>query len=710
MKISIHHLLPISLLLSIVPFIEDIAWPILALNVFVLIWYIVSRQLFYTRVFRQVRTKPFVKFALIIVNLALIAKIYGFHMTQTISIVLLISMLCLKLLEIKNDQDKRNIAIILYLQFFLVSCIFLSSQGILISLYSIFLVLLLSFLMLVYSRLPLSVDIPLRYLSLTDGSGSTKNSTNKSANYSSNNSRLTQLIKINFKIAVIAIPMTIVIFVLFPRIPGPLWTLPNLSKQATTGLSDSMYPGSVNSLSDSAEIVFRVDFKDKIPPAAKLYWRGPVLTQTDGFLWEQDNHSEQELIGDFSQRIQQGNQTSDYTITLEPQKQKWLFTLEMAESISSQFVSDAYLSNHMQFLVKHAISRVVQYQARSYTSFLFKASNQLELNQALLYPRGSNPKTWQLGQQWQNQAKQQRTTPETIVKQGLDYFVKQNFYYTRKPSLMVKNPADEFLFKYKRGFCEHFASSFVLLMRAAAIPARVVTGYQGMEYNKVGNYYLVRQSNAHAWAEVWLENKGWVRVDPTAVIPQDHIEADIFDYKKAEMGFLNLNYSDLQQLSQQLNQQAWVGKLLKQFKQSIDLMQYSWNNWILGYDQHKQQWLLALFGFSGHWKTLAILLVIIPVLIVIMLYYFQLVKKASAKDKLLNSYHDFLFKLEKKGLKLSFHAGPEALKQQSIKKFPEHSKQLDFIFNYYIHLRYGRPSIHYSLSKFRHFSNKFKIN
>ena len=692
MKITIHHLLPISLVLSIIPFFKEIAWPLLVFNLLIVIWYMLSRQLFYALITKPLLTKPIVKFFLVIINLVLIAKIYGFHMTQTISIVLLISMLCLKLLEINHNEDKRNIAIILYLQFFLVSCIFLSSQGILVSLYGIFLVLLLSFLMLIFARLPLSLNIPITGLSII-----------------TEKNKFNQLVKINFKIAVIAIPMTIAIFILFPRIPGPLWTLPNLSKQATTGLSDSMYPGSVNSLSDSAEIVFRIDFKGKIPKASKLYWRGPVLSQTDGFLWEQNEHSEQKLSGKLSQRIQQAKQVIDYTITLEPQKQKWLFTLEMANSISSQFVSDAYLSNHMQFLVKHAISRVVQYQARSYSSFIFKASNQLELDQALYYPMGSNPKTWQLGQLWQKQAQQISALPETIVKRGLDYFVNNNFYYTRKPSLMIKNPADEFLFNYKRGFCEHFASSFVLLMRAAGIPARVVTGYQGMEYNKVGNYYLVRQSNAHAWAEVWLKNKGWTRVDPTAVIPQDHIEEDIFDNKKGEMVFLNLNYSDLQQLSQQLNQHAWAGKLIKQFKQSIDTLQYSWNNWILGYDQHKQQWLLAWFGFSGHWKTLIMLLIIIPILIAIVIYYFQLVKKGVAEDKLLMSYHAFLLKLQKNGLEPSFNLGPETLKQQSIKKFPQHAKQLNFLFNYFIQLRYAKPSDNYSLNQFRHFSNKFKI-
>jgi len=184
MNITIHHLLPISLLLTILPFFKDIAWPILVLNIFVLIWYMISRQLFYVQLFKQLRTKPLFKFVLVIINLALIVKIYGLHMTQTISIVLLISMLCLKLLEISSDQDKRNIAIILYLQFFLLACIFLSSQGILISLYSIFLVLLLSFLMLIFARYPLPLNISL------SNSFIERNSTR--------HNKLSQLVNINF--------------------------------------------------------------------------------------------------------------------------------------------------------------------------------------------------------------------------------------------------------------------------------------------------------------------------------------------------------------------------------------------------------------------------------------------------------------------------------------------------------------------------------
>ncbi len=685
MKFSILYLLPLSLIFSILPFIEEIAWPILLLNVLILIWYVIFRQLIFANFFRQGRSVTHLKFLLLTINLLLIVNIYGFNLTQNVAIVLLISMLCLKLFEVNNLRDKRNIGIILYLQLFLVACSFLSSQGILNTLYGIFLVLFLHLVMMIFSRLPLDLDnlfLPERNFLI-----------------------IRNLIKVKLKIALIALPLTIVLFILFPRIPGPLWSLPRMSSEATSGLSDSMYPGSVSDLSDSDEIVFRIDFKGSIPQASSLYWRGPVLTKTDGIFWQQNEQSDKKLAASFSQYISQISQPVDYTITLEPQRQKWLFTLEMAQSINSEFVNDAYLSSNMQFMVKHSISRVVQYQSRSYTSFTFRAYNQLELNQALFYAKETNPKTRQLGIYWKKTIKH----PREIIKKGLNYFVEQNFYYTRKPSLMIKNPADEFLFMYKRGFCEHFASSFVLLMRAAGIPARVVTGYQGMEFNSTGKYYLVRQSNAHAWAEVWLKDKGWIRIDPTAVIPQDHIEPDIFDFKKYEMGFLNLNYSDLYQLTQQLQQQLWIDKVIKQIKQSIDVMQYSWNNWVLGYDQHKQQWILSLFGFKNHWQIIVILLLIIPIVIVVLVYYFQLHKKQPEKDGLLILYHGFLLKLQKQGLELSYHSGPETLKQQSINKFPQQTKQLKIIFDYYIQLRYALPSDIYSIKQFKKLCSKFKL-
>ncbi|MFK5986878.1 MAG: DUF3488 and transglutaminase-like domain-containing protein [Pseudomonadota bacterium] len=704
MKFSLLALLPISLVLSILPFFKEISWSLLTLNLFILAIFSFTkysltnhRYLFSNpssknllarnSISKYLFTPKIINTSLVIINLLLIVKVYGFHITQEVSISLLISMLCLKLLEIKDQHDYRNITIVIHLQFFLLSCAFLSSQGLGITLYSILVILFLLLLMMLMTHSPIFIN-KLNLLPLF---------------------KIRLFFQTNLKIISLAVPITLVLFILFPRIPGPLWTLPNLASSGTTGLSDSMYPGSVNNLSDSSEIVFRIDFKKDIPQASELYWRGPVLSQTDGFLWQQDKNSSKKLKGKFSQRITQAENNINYTITLEPQKQKWLFSLEMGESISSQFVSDAYLSNNMQFLVKHVISRVVQYQVSSYTSFIFNSSSQAEIQQALIYPQGSNPKTLQLGKQWQQSAEQTGAQPAAIVKKALDYYVNQNFYYTRQPSIMVDNPSDEFLFQYKRGFCEHFASSFVLLMRAANIPARVVTGYQGMEHNKLGNYYLVRQSDAHAWAEVWLKDKGWIRVDPTAIIPQDHIKNDIFDYKNNEFGFLNLNYSDLHQLSQSLKQQFWTEKLARQFKQSIDVIQYSWNNWVLGYDQNKQRSFLALFGIKNQWQTLILLLTIIPLLIIAIFFYFNLIKKQKNSDKLVLLYQQLLYKLKKSGLKYSIHDGPENIKNKSLLQFPKQKAQLEYIFDYYIQLRYAKASKNYSYKQFKFLLKQIKF-
>ncbi len=688
MKISLLTLLPISLLLSFAPFVKEANPLIILFNAYLLMSYLVVKHPFFSVFIAPYKKYTSIyKFILMGLNLLLMIKIYGFHLTQDISIALLISMLCLKILEIKNENDTRNIIFIIYLQFFLTACSFLSSQSLGNTLYAIFIVLFLSLLMMLNSN-PLLLK-----------------------NNHKRGFKTKLLIKTTLKISALAVPITLVLFILFPRIPGPLWTLPNLASSGTTGLSDSMSPGSINNLSDSAEIVFRINFAGNIPKASELYWRGPILTQTDGFFWTQEKikqgQARKKPADTFLDKIQNEKQLINYTITLEPQKQKWLFTLEMPKSVSSQFVRDAYLSKDMQFLVKHPISRVVQYQASSYLSFNFTSNNKNELTKAKRYPLASNPKTLQLGKKWRQLANKIGSDDFTIVNKGLNYFIEQDFYYTRKPPIMTKNPADEFLFQYKRGFCEHFASSFVLLMRASGIPARVVTGYQGMEYNKLGKYYLVRQSNAHAWAEVWLQNKGWVRIDPTAIIPQDHIENDIFDYKNNELNFLNLNYSDLQKLAQRLKQLAWAENLLLKAKQSIDLLQYSWNNWVLGYDQNKQQSLLALLGLDNNYQTLILLLTSLSLGFVGIYFYFNLIRTREA-DKLKQVYLIFLNMLQKQGLNYTPHDGPEALKKRSIALFPVREKQLKKIFNYYIQLRYANISDNYSLKVFKQILKEYK--
>lgn len=195
-------------------------------------------------------------------------------------------------------------------------------------------------------------------------------------------------------------------------------------------------------------------------------------------------------------------------------------------------------------------------------------------------------------------------------------------------------------------------------------------------------------------------------IDPTAVIPQHRIEDDIFDYKQDEFSFLNLNYSDILQLQNKINQNNWIEKMLKTAKYSMDIMQYSWNKWVLAYDQNKQKGILSWLGFNLNWQLLALTIVFIPILFMAVMVYFQLYRKNQSHDKVLALYQHFLLQLQKYGQDISFHAGPESIKQQSIKQFPQHIKQLTLVFNYYINLRYGASPQKYSAKFFKQLSKK----
>jgi len=468
-----------------------------------------------------------------------------------------------------------------------------------------------------------------------------------------------------------------------------------------------MYPGSINNISESNEIAFRIDFNGPVPSADKLYWRGPVLNRTDGLSWQQSPIHDKKLDHQFDHIVTDRTDSTSYKITLEPQKQPWIFTLEMPEHVRSNFLKKPFLTRDLQFRVKHKISQVIQYQVRSSSSFKFWSQEPLEIALASQFPGGSNPRTFKLGSQWKKEIKDKKK----IIEKALDMFRFNDFYYTRTPPLMINNPADQFLFDSKRGFCENYASSFVLLMRASGIPARVVTGYQGIEFNKTGNYYVVRQSNAHAWAEVWLDHQGWVRFDPTAVVPQDHIDDNIFDYRSRDLEYLNINYANINELSQRFILQNWqtISNFIDTADEYIDNLKYTWNNWLLGYDEKKQRLVMKFLGFNYHWKTMILLMFGLLFIFFAIVFYSLVIKTKHKDDPEVIQYKKLLKKLLKKGLTVSYHDGPETIKQNAATTFKIQAPQIIALFDYYIHLRYGKSKKHFSTKIFKKMVSKFKI-
>ena len=386
-----------------------------------------------------------------------------------------------------------------------------------------------------------------------------------------------------------AFPMMLVLFLLFPRVQGPLWGLPADASAALSGLSDSMSPGQITSLSLSDAIAFRVNFTTPLPKGADLYWRGPVLAAFDGRNWRM-------LLANPERpaRFEAAGPAVDYTVTMEPTQKPWLFALEMP----TRLPEFARLTPDLQPVTTKPITNRLRYEARSYPGYRSVAfEDARDLAPYLGLPSRSNPRTRELISNWLFQG----ISGEAMVARVLRHFRTEEFFYTFEPPLLDNNPVDEFLFITKRGFCEHYASAFTVMMRAAGIPARVVTGYQGGEINPVDGVFTVRQSEAHAWAEVWLRGRGWTRVDPTAAVSPARIERGL-------QGALP------QRFAQPMIARfagAWSADALQKFRFNWEAVSNTWNQWVLNYSPDRQRETLERLGMkTPTWQDMVAAMVI----------------------------------------------------------------------------------------------------
>ncbi|HTY51432.1 MAG TPA: DUF3488 and transglutaminase-like domain-containing protein, partial [Steroidobacteraceae bacterium] len=317
---------------------------------------------------------------------------------------------------------------------------------------------------------------------------------------------------------VFAMPLALLLFLFFPRLAGSFWSLGN-PNGATTGLSDTMSPGSISELGTSADPVFRVWFDGPVPPPEERYWRGPVLHAFDGYTW---SRSAGELFP--PERLQYLGVAYHYRLRLEPDSGPWWLALDTLHDTDAR---RTIITADRQLVSVRPAHDAITYSAVSYThtrstDTLSTLARRLDTNPG---PPGRNRRSRLLGQQLR------AASPDVpaFVHAVLERFRTGGFEYTLTPPLTNLDSVDDFLFNTHQGFCGHFASAFVTLMRAGGVPARVVTGYQGGEWNPIGGYFLVRRSDAHAWAEVWEDGQGWVRVDPTAVVAPERLRRGILD-------------------------------------------------------------------------------------------------------------------------------------------------------------------------------------
>jgi transglutaminase-like putative cysteine protease len=382
-----------------------------------------------------------------------------------------------------------------------------------------------------------------------------------------------------------ALPLAIALFVLVPRI-APLWNMQLDSGQARTGMSDSMSPGQVSRLTESSELAFRVQFEGEPPPPRERYWRGLTYSYFDGTTWRQASppgwDREQLFYGgrgpspDWYRALI--NAAADrtgyrYRVIMEPSRQRWLYALAVP---FTDFDGNA-LARDFRLVADGPVNGAFSYTVRSVdVTGAVPALGDAERRLMLDLPEEGNAQARALAQRW----RQRHRNDGALVQAALGYFREQPFFYTLEPPRIAGDTVDEFLFGTRQGFCEHYASSFTFLMRAAGIPARVVAGYQGGEMN-AGDYLQVRQYDAHAWAEVWLPGQGWVQVDPTAAVAPERVELGLRGAFDSAADGAGGDFDGLNRLP-----------VLFQLQQWADYVDFNWQKWVLGYRQQSQRDLL----------------------------------------------------------------------------------------------------------------------
>lgn len=594
-----------------------------------------------------------IRFLLMLAGIIIVLFSYQTIVGRHAGTALLVVMLCLKLTEFKTTRDA---SVIVFLGYFVVITGFLFSQSIPVAIYMMFTVVLLTTTLIAFQHKSYSQILHLKFA--------------------------TQLL-------IYSIPLAIVLFVLFPRVTGPLWGLPEDAHNAKTGISDSMSPGNFSKLSNSYEVAFRVKFNESTPLPEHRYWRGPVLWSYDGQTW---TAPEKERMA--TRRIEYTGYSKaiSYSVTLEPHQQYWLFALDIPAKLPDQ----VRLTPELQLLSPKPVTQVKKYNLESHTEYKLFASYNISPSRYLALPKHISPKARGLVQEWQlkNLDRQQ------IINQALNYFVDKEFYYSRKPPLLFDDPVDEFLFDTRKGYCEHFSSSFTVLMRMAGIPSRVVTGYFGGEINPLGDYMIIRQADAHAWSEVYLEDKGWIRIDPTSVIPPQRIEAD--------EDIVRINPESSQAITI-VKEDSWINKSFKGVRNALDSINNSWNQWVVGYNNKKQAALFKAFGVPKiTWKGLsAILFVVMSVLLA--LFSFYIFKNRVKLDQVNKIYYRFCRKLSRAGFIKQENETASGFAKRLVRELPDKKLAIMKITSAYNSLHYGKYSSRSLVRAFAENVNDFKI-
>ncbi len=567
---------------------------------------------------------------------------------REVGVTLLIMLVTLKLLELRSVRDAT---VLIYLSCFIIITNFFYSQSIPTALFMLFTLLV----------------IMATWVHLQTG-----------------NLKFQPRLRIASILLLQAIPLSLIIFVLFPRVQGPLWGLPQ-DAYASSGLTDTMAPGSMSRLSLSDAVAFRVTFNGKAPSPEQMYWRGPVLWDFDGTSWTRGRNAtlQQPTLTDASMPV-------EYTVTLEPHNKPWLFALDMPAKISIP----AVLAPDFQLLNRAPVNARLRYNATSLLSYRANLNEPpQQIQRALALPQGYDPQARQLAAEWRARS----DSDISLIRTALTYFSQNGFVYTLEPPLLGFNSVDEFLFNTRQGFCEHYAGSFVFLMRAAGIPARVVTGYQGGEYNDLGGYYVLHQYDAHAWAEVWLRDRGWVRIDPTAAISPARIQSG-----------LNAALPGNAALPLLARTQS---RFLLKLRLNLDALTNQWNQWVLGYNTERQFAFLTRLGMEDiTWQKLA-LNMLAGIALLVGIFTLIMLRRLTVRqtDAVQAAWLKVCRKLEKAGLPRAPHEGAMDYAARIAAARPELEEDISDLAARYASLRYGGEAEKDGLPAFKDAARAFKL-
>jgi transglutaminase-like putative cysteine protease len=483
-----------------------------------------------------------------------------------------------------------------------------------------------------------------------------------------------------------AAPLIVLLFFLFPRINTGFRLEFRDLRSARTGFSDRLSPGSITALANSSDIAFRAEFPgSKTPPPGPMYWRGAVMWHCDGMEWRAPYNTAS--ISRSTKQFPRGN-TIRQRITLAPHSARWMFALDRP----FEPPPGAILARGDYLWSVQPIRKPRQYQVVSSPEATGRELKPNERREALEVPSSISPAVRELAQSWTAQ----NSTPRAIINSALQFFRTQGFGYSLSPGEYRKNDLEQFLFHRRVGFCEHYAASFATLMRLAGIPARVVVGYLGGEYNDLGHFFLVRQADTHAWCEVWLSDSGWTRVDPTTVVAPGRASLDLNSFLERRIASGQM-ISHRSAFLAQLTQSA----IFTNIRLAWETLSYQWDTRLLAFDTDVQEVFLNSIGLANYGPFVLIIEILIVAVALLVIYFGWMRLRTRARaDRVKALYERFCRKAARLGVRRDLWEGPSDFSMRAAQLLPDESERIRQISNAYIALRYAPEPTAISLDRF----------